>query len=137
MRQLFLLVMVVPILASVAALAGEKPWSKQLAEDQPVRGTYVSNDVREGRARAYIWDPGADILRGIEDEAQTLRRRAHVLPAVDVERFPPLEVEKVPVGFDWMTWGIWAIGAVIFVVWVIVPIREFRGMLRRRREAGE
>jgi hypothetical protein len=56
---------------------------------------------------------------------------------VDIDRFPPLEPERVPVGFDWMTWGIWAIGAVIFVVWVIVPIREFRGMLRRRREAGE
>ncbi len=39
--------------------------------------------------------------------------------------------------FDWMTWGIWAIGFGILVVWVIVPIREFRDMLKRLRDREE
>lgn len=39
--------------------------------------------------------------------------------------------------FDWMTWGIWAIGFGILVVWIIVPIREFRDMLKRLRDREE
>lgn len=34
--------------------------------------------------------------------------------------------------FDWMTWSIWALGCVIMVAWIIVPIREFKSMLRHR-----
>lgn len=37
--------------------------------------------------------------------------------------------------FDWITWGIWAIGFTILVVWIIVPIKEFRKLLRNRRES--
>ena len=36
--------------------------------------------------------------------------------------------------FDWMTWGIFGIGFGILVIWVVIPIREFQGMLKRRRE---
>jgi hypothetical protein len=36
-----------------------------------------------------------------------------------------------------MTWGIWAIGFSILVVWVIAPIREFKTMLRHRRDKKE
>ena len=36
--------------------------------------------------------------------------------------------------FDYMTWGIFAIGFGILVVWIVVPIREFQGMLKKRRE---
>jgi len=36
--------------------------------------------------------------------------------------------------FDWMTWGIWGIGFGILVVWIIVPIREFKQMLKRLHE---
>ena len=39
--------------------------------------------------------------------------------------------------FDWMTWGMWAIGFGILVVWIVVPIREFKDMLRRRRGEDE
>jgi hypothetical protein len=34
---------------------------------------------------------------------------------------------------DWMTWSIEAAGIVIFCVWVVVPIREFREIIRRFR----
>lgn len=36
--------------------------------------------------------------------------------------------------FDWMTWGIFGIGVGILVIWVVIPIREFKGMLKKRRE---
>ncbi len=38
---------------------------------------------------------------------------------------------------DWMTWGIWAVGFLILVVWIIVPIREFKDMLKRLRGRKE
>jgi len=34
---------------------------------------------------------------------------------------------------DWFTWGIWLVGFIILIVWIIVPVREFRRLLRRRR----
>lgn len=39
--------------------------------------------------------------------------------------------------FDWRTWGIWAIGFSILVVWIIVPIREFKKLLKKRREKNK
>ena len=39
--------------------------------------------------------------------------------------------------FDWMTWGIWALGCVIMVAWVVVPVSEFKAMLKRRRQNKE
>ena len=36
--------------------------------------------------------------------------------------------------FDYMTWGIFGIGFGILVVWIVVPIREFKGMLKKRHE---
>ncbi len=37
--------------------------------------------------------------------------------------------------FDWITWSIWLLGFIILVVWTWVPIREFRRLAARRREA--
>ncbi len=34
---------------------------------------------------------------------------------------------------DWMTLSIEAVGVVIFCIWIVVPIREFRGILNRMR----
>lgn len=39
--------------------------------------------------------------------------------------------------FDWVTWSIWLMGLVILVVWIIVPIKEFAGILRRQRAAAK
>lgn len=39
--------------------------------------------------------------------------------------------------FDWMTWSVWALGFAIMIVWTIVPIREFRQMLKRRHEKND
>ena len=35
---------------------------------------------------------------------------------------------------DWMTLTIEAIGIVIFLIWIVIPIREFRAILRRLKE---
>jgi len=35
---------------------------------------------------------------------------------------------------DWMTLTIEAIGIVIFLIWIVIPIREFRTILRRLKE---
>jgi len=36
--------------------------------------------------------------------------------------------------FDWRTWGIWLIGFIILVTWIIVPIREFKKLLKKRKK---
>ncbi len=36
---------------------------------------------------------------------------------------------------DWFTWGIWLIGFIILIVWIAVPVREFKKLVRRRRES--
>lgn len=36
--------------------------------------------------------------------------------------------------FDWITWSIWLLGFIIWVTWIVVPIREFRTILKERRE---
>lgn len=37
--------------------------------------------------------------------------------------------------FDWITWSIWLAGFIILVVWVVVPYREFKGILRKQRSS--
>lgn len=39
--------------------------------------------------------------------------------------------------FDWITWGIWLIGFIILVCWIIVPIKEFRQLLKDRKTTKE
>ncbi len=39
--------------------------------------------------------------------------------------------------FDWVTWSIWGMGLVILVVWIIVPIKEFAGIIKRQRAASK
>ena len=39
--------------------------------------------------------------------------------------------------FDWVTWSIWGMGLVILVVWIVVPIKEFAGIIKRRRAASK
>jgi hypothetical protein len=34
--------------------------------------------------------------------------------------------------FDWVTWSIWLLGFAILVIWIIVPIREFRQLLKNK-----
>jgi hypothetical protein len=36
--------------------------------------------------------------------------------------------------FDPITWSIWLLGFAILVLWIVVPLREFRGLLKKRRE---
>ncbi len=36
--------------------------------------------------------------------------------------------------FDWRTWGIWLIGFTILVVWIYVPIKEFKKLLKKRKD---
>ncbi len=36
--------------------------------------------------------------------------------------------------FDWRTWGIWLIGFIILVTWIIVPVREFKNLLKKRKK---
>jgi hypothetical protein len=35
--------------------------------------------------------------------------------------------------FDWRTWGIWAIGFAILVIWILVPVKEFKKLLKSRK----
>ena len=35
--------------------------------------------------------------------------------------------------FDWRTWGIWLTGFIIMIVWIIVPVREFKKVLEKKR----
>lgn len=35
---------------------------------------------------------------------------------------------------DWMTLTLEAIGILIFCIWIVLPVREFRTILRRLRE---
>lgn len=35
--------------------------------------------------------------------------------------------------FDWITWSIWLVGFAILVIWVIVPIKEFKKLVQKRR----
>ena len=34
--------------------------------------------------------------------------------------------------FDPITWGIWLLGFIIWVIWIIVPVREFRAIVKER-----
>lgn len=35
--------------------------------------------------------------------------------------------------FDWITWSIWLIGFIIMIIWILVPVREFKKLLQKRR----
>lgn len=35
--------------------------------------------------------------------------------------------------FDWITWSIWLLGFIIWITWIVVPIKEFRTILKERR----
>jgi hypothetical protein len=34
---------------------------------------------------------------------------------------------------DWITWSIWLVGFAIMVLWILVPIGEFRRLLRKKK----
>ena len=36
--------------------------------------------------------------------------------------------------FDWITWSIWLIGLIILIVWIIVPMKELRQLIKKKRE---
>ncbi|MCK9280568.1 MAG: hypothetical protein M0P71_08105 [Melioribacteraceae bacterium] len=35
--------------------------------------------------------------------------------------------------FDIVTWSIWLIGFVILVIWILVPVQEFKKLLRKKQ----
>ncbi len=35
--------------------------------------------------------------------------------------------------FDWRTWGIWLIGFIILIIWILLPIKEFKKVLKKKR----
>jgi uncharacterized membrane protein YcjF (UPF0283 family) len=37
--------------------------------------------------------------------------------------------------FDWVTWSIWFVGLVILIVWIIVPMKEFIGIIKAQHAA--
>lgn len=36
--------------------------------------------------------------------------------------------------FDWITWSIWLVGFSILIIWILVPAREFKKLVQKRRE---
>ena len=34
---------------------------------------------------------------------------------------------------DWITWSIWLVGFAIMIVWILVPIREFKRLVAKKR----
>ncbi len=37
--------------------------------------------------------------------------------------------------FDWVTWSIWAVGFAILVIWIIVPLKEFKEIVKSQHAA--
>lgn len=35
--------------------------------------------------------------------------------------------------FDWVTWSIWLVGLIIMVIWILIPVREFKKLVKRKR----
>lgn len=35
--------------------------------------------------------------------------------------------------FDWVTWSIWLVGFIIMIVWILVPVKEFKNLLKKRK----
>ena len=35
--------------------------------------------------------------------------------------------------FDWITWSIWLVGFAIMIVWILIPIREFKRLVAKKR----
>ena len=33
---------------------------------------------------------------------------------------------------DFITWGLWLIGLIILIVWIIIPVREFKNLVKKR-----
>jgi len=34
---------------------------------------------------------------------------------------------------DWITWSIWLIGFAIMIIWILIPVQEFRKLVRKKR----
>lgn len=35
---------------------------------------------------------------------------------------------------DWITWSIWAVGLTILIIWIIIPVREFKKLVQKKRK---
>lgn len=35
---------------------------------------------------------------------------------------------------DWITLSIWLVGFIIWIIWILVPLKEFIGILRSRKK---
>lgn len=34
---------------------------------------------------------------------------------------------------DWFTWSIWLVGFAILIIWIVIPIKEFKKLVQKRR----
>jgi len=35
--------------------------------------------------------------------------------------------------FDWITWSIWLLGFIILIIWILIPAREFKKLVQKKR----
>jgi len=35
--------------------------------------------------------------------------------------------------FDWITWSIWLVGFIIMVIWILIPVKEFKKLVHKKR----
>jgi len=35
--------------------------------------------------------------------------------------------------FDWVTWSIWFVGFIIMIVWILIPVKEFKKLVQKKR----
>jgi len=50
-----------------------------------------------------------------------------------VLNLPFINFARIKMYFDWITWSIWLIGFIIMVIWILVPIREFKKLVQKKR----
>ncbi len=36
--------------------------------------------------------------------------------------------------FDWITWSIWLVGLIILVIWIVIPLKEFKSLMRKHKQ---
>jgi len=36
--------------------------------------------------------------------------------------------------FDWVTWSIWLLGFAILVIWTVIPIREYKQLIKTKSQ---
>jgi len=64
-----------------------------------------------------------------------------IICSIVMQEIPiPIHVELPILGFlvlaavDWITWSIWLLGLTILIVWIIVPAKEFKQIIKAKRQ---